>query len=179
MSMFTMNVYVRLCIYSYTIVDIFNIHYTMYVYISFSKQAFQLSFKLIGRDKNRRLPDHSDSYLCTAFSNFFQRKISNVIDSLPRFDFALFDVTFITSSNHWSCFTLPSQAFVLSLVTSLKSHSPLDPVPLVLIRSISPYIIGLITNIINVSLITSTVPQSMKHSYITPLLKKPTLNTQT
>ena len=141
-----------------------------------SKQAFQLSFKLIGRDQNRRLPDHSDSYLCTAFSNFFQRKISNVIDSLPRFDVALFDVTFITSSNHWSCFTLPSQAFVLSLVTSLKSHSPLDPVPLVLLRSISPYIIGLITNIINVSLITSTVPQSMKHSYITPLLKKPTLD---
>ena len=115
-----------------------------------SKQGFQLSFKLIGRDQNRRLPDHSDSYMCTAFSNFFQRKISNVIDSLPRFDFALFDVTFITSSNHWSCFTLPSQAFVLSLVTSLKSHSPLDPVPLVLIHSISPYIIGLITNIINV-----------------------------
>ena len=29
---------------------------------------------------------------CNAFSNFFQRKISNVIDSLPRFDVALFDV---------------------------------------------------------------------------------------
>ena len=38
------------------------------------------------------------------------------------------------------------------------------------------YIIGFITDIINLSLITSVVPQSMKYSYTTPLLKKQTLD---
>ena len=77
-----------------------------------SKQACTLSFKLIGRDLNRHLPDQPDSFLCTAFSSFFQRKISLIIDSLPRFDPALFDVTHISSTDHWSCFKLTSQTVV-------------------------------------------------------------------
>ena len=69
-----------------------------------------------------------------------------------------------------------SISIVLSLLNSLKSHSLLYPVPLCLFNSISPYLIGFITDIINLSLITAVVPQSMKYSYITPLLKKPTLD---
>ena len=141
-----------------------------------SKQEFKLSFKLIDRDLNRNLPDQPDSFICTAFSSFFQRKISLIIDSLPRFDPALFDVTQITSTNHWSCFTLPDSSrhnHLFSLLNSLKSHSPLDPVPLCLFHSITPYLIGFITDKINVSIITAAVPQTMKYSYITPLLKKP------
>ena len=92
--------------------------------------------------------------------------VSLVIDSLPEFDPALFDVTHITSTNLWSYFTLPSQTVVLSLLNSLKSQSPLDPVTLCLFHSISPYLIGLITDIINLSVITSVVPQSMKYSDI-------------
>ena len=61
-------------------------------------------------------------------------------------------------------------------MNSLKYHSPLDHVPLCIFHSISPYLISFITEIINVSLITSVVPQSMKYSYITPLLNKPTLD---
>ena len=142
----------------------------------FSKQEFKLSFKLIGRDLNRHLPDQPDSFLCTNFSSFFQRQIFLIIDSLPRFYPALFDVTHISSTNHWSCFKLPSQTVVLSLLNSLKSHSPLDPVPLCLYHSISTYLIGLISDIIKLSIITAVVPQSMKYSYIIPLLKKLTLD---
>ena len=141
-----------------------------------SKQAFKLYFKLIDRGLNIHLRDQPDYFLCTAFSSFFQLNISLVIDSLPKLDPALFDVTHITSTNHWSCFTLPSQTVVYSLLNSLKSHSPLDPVPFCLFHLISPYIIGFTTYIINLFLITSVVPQSMKYSYITPLLKKPTLD---
>ena len=59
-------------------------------------QSFKISFKLIGRDLNRHLPDQTDSFLCTAFFMF----LSTIIDSLPRFDPALFDVTYISSTNH-------------------------------------------------------------------------------
>ena len=61
-------------------------------------------------------------------------------------------------------------------MNSLKYHSPLDPVPLCIFHSITTYRIGFITDIINVSLISYVVPQSMKYSYITPLLKKPTID---
>ena len=45
-----------------------------------SKQVFKLSFKLIGRYLNRHLPDQPAYFLCTAFSSFFQWKISLIID---------------------------------------------------------------------------------------------------
>ena len=141
-----------------------------------SKQAFKLSFKCIGRDLNRHLPDQPDYFLCTTFSSFFQRMIYLIIDSLPRFDPALFDVTHISSFNQWSCFILPSYTVVLSLLNSLKSHSPLYHVPLFLFHFISPYFIGFITYIKHLSLITAVVPQSMKYSYIIPLLNKPNLD---
>ena len=61
-------------------------------------------------------------------------------------------------------------------MSCLKSNSPLDPVPLNLLRILSPYLIDIITGIIRVSLSSSIVPQSMKYAYITPILKKHNLD---
>ena len=58
----------------------------------------------------------------------------------------------------------------------LKSNSPLDPIPLNLLRILSPYLIDIITVIIRVSLSLSIVPQSMKYAYITSILKKHNLD---
>ena len=85
----------------------------------------------------------------------------------------------LASHNHWSSFTLPTRPYVLSIMVSLKSHSPLDPIPLTLLHTLSPSLIEPITMIIHASLISSIVPKSMKHSYITPIIKKLTLATQT
>ena len=70
---------------------------------------------------------------------------------------------------HWSYFNLPTSSIVLSLMSYLKSNSPLDPLPLNLLRILSPYLIDIITGIIRVSLSSSIVPQSMKYAYITPI----------
>ena len=61
-------------------------------------------------------------------------------------------------------------------MASLKSNSPLDPIPLTLLRTLLPLLIEPITMIIHASLITSIVPKSMKHSYITPIIKQTTLS---
>ena len=61
-------------------------------------------------------------------------------------------------------------------MSCLKSNSPLDPLPLNLLRILSPYLIDIITGIIRVSLSSSIVPQSMKYVYITPILKKHNLD---
>ena len=60
-------------------------------------------------------------------------------------------------------------------MSSLKSNSPLDPIPLTLLRTLSPSLIELITMFIHASIITSIVPKTMKHSYITRIIKT-TLN---
>ena len=61
-------------------------------------------------------------------------------------------------------------------MSCLKSNSPLDPVPLNLLRILSPYLIDIITGIIRVSLSSYILPQSMKYAYITPILKKHNLD---
>ena len=55
----------------------------------------------------------------------------------------------------------------------------IGPIPLTLLRTLSPSLIEPITIIIHASLITSIVPKSMKPSYITPIIKKLPLTTRT
>ena len=45
----------------------------------------------------------------------------------------------------------------------LENQFPLNTIPLNLLRSLSPYFIGIITEIIHRSLILSIVPHSMKY----------------
>ena len=80
------------------------------------------------------------------------------------------------SDTHWSYFKLPTSSVVLSLMSCLKSNSPLDPLPLNLLRILSPYLIDIITGIIRLSLSSSIVLQSMEYAYIIPILNKHNLN---
>ena len=134
-----------------------------------SKQAYKLSFTLVGKTQTNHLPDKPDSVLGSSFANFFQHKISSIINVLPNINSARLNLNLTSTKNHCSCFSLPTHDFVLSLMTSLKTNSPLDPIPLNLLRSLSPPFIGLITEIIHRSLISSIVPHYMKYSYIIPI----------
>ena len=140
-----------------------------------SKQAYP---SLVGKSKPRHLPNQPDTVLCSSFANFFQNKVSNIIAALPNVnvDLLTLNSSSLVSHNHWSCFTLPTRLYVLSLMASLKSNSSLDRIPLTLLGTLSPSLIEHITMIIHASLITSILPKSMKHSYITPIIKKTTLS---
>ncbi len=62
----------------------------------------------------------------------------------------------------------------------LSSHSttcPLDPIPSHLLQTISSTLLPALTHIINTSLLTGIFPTAFKQARVTPLLKKPTLNT--
>ncbi len=54
---------------------------------------------------------------------------------------------------------------------------PLDPIPSHLLQAISPTLLPALTHIINTSLHTGIFPTAFKQARVTPLLKKPTLNT--
>ena len=63
------------------------------------------------------------------------------------------------------------------------SHRPttcaLDPIPSALLQAITPDIFPFITSLVNSSLSSGCFPSSFKKAYITPLLKKPTLDPST
>ncbi len=54
---------------------------------------------------------------------------------------------------------------------------PLDPIPSHLLQAISPALLPALTHIINTSLLTGIFPTAFRQARVTPLLKKPTLNT--
>ncbi len=63
------------------------------------------------------------------------------------------------------------------LLSSHPTTSPLDPIPSHLLQAISPALLPALTHIINTSLLTGIFPTAFKQARVTPLLKKPTLNT--
>ncbi len=63
------------------------------------------------------------------------------------------------------------------LLSSHPTTCPLDPIPSHLLQAISPTLLPALTHIINTSLLTGIFPAAFKQARVTPLLKKPTLNT--
>ncbi len=63
------------------------------------------------------------------------------------------------------------------LLSSHPTTCPLDPIPSHLLQAISPALLPALTHIINTSLLTGIFPTAFKQAQVTPLLKKPTLNT--
>ena len=123
-----------------------------------SKEAFKLAFSLIGKHRNKKLSDGSDDNLCYLFADFFQNKVLKIIEDRFVVDSIYFESPPSISDTHWSYFNLPISSVILSLMSCLKSNSPLELLPLNLLRILSPYI------------------KSMKYAYITPILKKHNLD---
>ena len=94
-----------------------------------SKQAYKLSFTLVGKTQTKHLPDQPDLVICSLFANFFQQKVSSIINILPNINSARLNLNLISTHNHCSCVSLPTHDIALSLMTSLKS-------PLILFHSI-------------------------------------------
>ncbi len=60
---------------------------------------------------------------------------------------------------------------------AILQHGPLDQIPSHLLHAIPPTFFPALTHIINTSLLTGIFPTVFKQARVTPLLKKPTLNT--
>ncbi|XP_068599205.1 uncharacterized protein [Brachionichthys hirsutus] len=90
--------------------------------------------------------------------------------------------TFITWQNNIHCkqlfhFTAISSVQLTQFLTGIKTPTcSLDPIPSPLIKTCLPIISPLITRIINSSITSGSVPQSLKLAAITPILKKPGLD---
>ncbi|XP_074472561.1 uncharacterized protein LOC141756597 [Sebastes fasciatus] len=87
--------------------------------------------------------------LCTKFLDFFQDKVESI----------------------------HQQLLVAKLVTKAKASTcSLDPMPTALVKACLPALCPIMVNIINSSLASGLVPDSLKMASVTPILKKPGLD---
>ena len=140
-----------------------------------AKLLYNVSDNLMGKTKEKILPDIIYSDLCNQCSSFFKNKIEIIrytINNLiciaqhtlpytPPF------TTFLLSS-----FTPPSTDYIELLILSSKSSSPIDSIPLSLMKKIAPALSIYLTTIFKNSLNYGTVPTDVKHALISPILKK-------
>ena len=85
-----------------------------------------------------------------------------------------------STTNTLTSFFLHSNDQLICLLNNFRSYSSLVPIPLKLLNDIAPHIISNIAQIIHMdsyeSLTSGTVPLIFKHSLITPIIKKPSLD---
>lgn len=115
--------------------------------------------------------------LCNSFLSFFQAKIDEIHQQLlsssyPPLPPWINDPCEISSK--LSEFIPVNEQTVIDIIHKSKSSSCLlDPLPTTLVKVCLPSLAPLITNIINTSLSTGTVPHTLKTASVTPILKKP------
>ena len=76
-----------------------------------SKQTYILSFTLVGKTQSNRLADQPDLVICSLFANFFQQKMSSIINVLPNINSAqlnhITQINLTSNQNNCSCFYRP------------------------------------------------------------------------
>ena len=90
-----------------------------------SKQAYKLSFTLVGKTQIKHLPNQHDLVLCKLFANFLKQQIFSIINVLPNINSARLNLNLTSTHNHCSYFSHPTHDIIISLMTSSKTNYPL------------------------------------------------------
>ena len=135
---------------------------------------------LLGKTKNRILPNLPESILTTNFAKHFIDKIDNIHNKLTKL--INLPICAITTQSPLlphitlSSFTLPTNDELLNLILTAKCSSPNDPLPLSLTKKLSTTLTPLFKDIIDTSLLTGNIPKHLKHSIISPFIKNSKLS---
>uniref|UniRef100_A0A671U025 Reverse transcriptase domain-containing protein n=1 Tax=Sparus aurata TaxID=8175 RepID=A0A671U025_SPAAU len=127
----------------------------------------------------KTLPPDISTDQCTAFLDFFSFKINTIHQQLASSCTSSKDPAWMITTGQplissLSDFTPVSEHTISDLIHKAKATTcQLDPLPTSLVKACLPSISPMITNIINSSLTTGTVPPTLKLAAITPILKKP------
>ena len=114
-----------------------------------------------------------------AFVTYFEKKVDDISGSFsqPPQNTEPSTPKSIHSKSSLSTFSPLSPEGVLKLINSSKPTTcPLDPIPSPIFQKIAPDLLPFITSIINTSITSGCVPSAFKAARVTPLLKKPTLD---
>ena len=76
-------------------------------------------------------------------------------------------------------FSLPTTTDIHNIIITSKCSSPSEPLPLQTLKKLASTIAPIYKRFIDESIITGTIPSDLKHSIISPLIKKPKLDCNT
>jgi hypothetical protein len=120
---------------------------------------------------------HDTPNLPDSFSEFFTNKVRKIQSDLITDDRTIINEPRNSSQQCLSTFELATYDEIRKLILSSANKSCcLDPIPTFLLKDCIDELTPAITTIINLSLSQSSVPRSLKHAVVTPLLKKPNLD---
>ena len=124
----------------------------------------------------------TDERLAQSFQDYFVSKIATIRSSVMPCNLESSSTESITSpssADSLCSFTALSSSDVLKiLMKSPSTTCRLDPLPTQLLKQLADVLIGILTFIVNASMVSGEMPDELKISIIRPLLKKPSLDSQ-
>ena len=118
--------------------------------------------------------------LANDFATFFEGKVDTIRRDLPRFDGTFLPPPIPQCNSTWIQFDPVTADEIHKIITKSPTKGcSLDPMPTWMVKSAVLELVPLITYIVNQSLSTGCVPDSMKSAIINPLIKKPSLDPET
>ena len=115
--------------------------------------------------------------LCDHFSKFFVTKIETIRSNFPIKIPNIPPVQPPKIKSKMNVFELATEGEIIKLIMKSSSKScDLDPIPTSLLKDCLDILIKPITDIINLSIKTSTFPEKFKEAHVKPLLKKSSLS---
>lgn len=144
-----------------------------------SKQLFSRITKLTSPNSAGILPSsYSSSALANRFQNYFTNKITDIKNNLLH-DNSINDNSVNACNSSFSTFSEVSISAVKTIILNSSSAScDLDPIPTSLLKQCIIELSPVITNIVNRSLCSGYFPDCLKISHITPIIKKPNLDSE-
>ena len=143
------------------------------------KELFKVLNKLLNRKCEPQYPAHdSTEELANRFVEYFTSKITNIRNDIEQFQKQSLQTTDdIETDAVFKEFEPVGEHEVEKLVfqSATKSCS-LDPIPTWILKKCLGSLLPVITQIINLSLSTSVMPDELKHAILNPLLKKTLLD---
>ena len=134
-----------------------------------TKKMFDVVNQLTNSVSTNPLPPETNSENATAFAKFFQTKISKIRDALSnhkKYEPPARDVPPLTT------FSEVTSETIRKIVMRLKNKTcELDIIPTKMLKDDLPAMLDIITEIINISIKTSSFPHRWKISIVRPLLK--------
>ena len=144
-----------------------------------SKAVSHVMKEILQQKKEVKLPIHSSAKdLANRFAHFFEDKVSNIRAGFPDMNYPCdFHVPLPECS--FTEFSSISEVELQRIVMKSPSKGcSLDPLPTRMVKQVMGPLLPLMTTLINSSLTSGDVPENMKVARVSPLLKKPSLDSE-
>ena len=154
-------------------------YFTEQLQNSDGKTLFRIVKSLSDPNTSKVLPDHTCSTsLANDFAQFFDTKIQHICADLNATSSPPLTVELQSQQTELKFdFSEVSEETVRKIIMGSPSKTcALDPIPTPLLKKCINVLVPVITEIVNKSLSSGVMPESLKLSHVTPILKKTSLN---